>query len=89
MLDVIDVAVVIWLALAALSGVGEMLSGTMFLLPIVAGAIVAAALAALGVDRMLNQMPESSPPNRMMADLESMKEHTARILDVLKHQTES
>jgi hypothetical protein len=48
MLDGIDVAVVIWLALAALSGVGEMLSGTMFLLPIVAGAIVAAALAAFG-----------------------------------------
>ncbi|MEA2003121.1 MAG: NfeD family protein [Actinomycetota bacterium] len=50
MLDGIDVAVVIWLVLAALSGVGEILSGTLFLLPIVAGAIVAAVLAAFGVE---------------------------------------
>jgi hypothetical protein len=40
-------------------------------------------------DRMLDQMPESFPPNRMMSDLESLKEQTTRILDVLEHQTES
>ena len=40
-------------------------------------------------DRMLNQMPESFPPNRMMSDLQFLKEQTARILDVLEHQTES
>ena len=50
MLDSIDMAVVIWLVLAALSGVAEMMSGTLFLLPIVAGAIVAAVLVALGVE---------------------------------------
>ncbi len=50
MLDGIDIAVVVWLVLAALSGIGEMMSGTLFLLPIVAGAIVAAVLAALGLE---------------------------------------
>jgi len=34
-------------------------------------------------ERMLANMPESFPPNRMMADLESIKEQTARILDVI------
>ena len=36
-------------------------------------------------DRMLANMPESFPPNRMMADLESIKEQTARILDALQN----
>lgn len=40
-------------------------------------------------DQMLDQMPESFPPTRMMADLESLKEQTARILDLLEVQTES
>jgi len=40
-------------------------------------------------ERMLNQMPESFPPNRMMADLDDLKEQTARILDVLERQAES
>ncbi len=40
-------------------------------------------------DRMLDQMPESFPPNRMMSDLESLKEQTTRILEVLEHHTES
>ncbi len=40
-------------------------------------------------DRMLDQMPDSFPPKRMMADLESVKEQTARILDLLEDQTES
>ena len=39
-------------------------------------------------DRMLANMPDSFPPNRMMADLESIKEQTARILNVLEAQTE-
>jgi hypothetical protein len=39
-------------------------------------------------ERMLAQMPESFPPNRMMADLETLKEQTARILDVLEPRTE-
>jgi hypothetical protein len=39
-------------------------------------------------DRMLAQMPQSFPPNRMMADLDDLKEQTARILDVLERQAE-
>ncbi|GMQ93392.1 MAG: hypothetical protein BMS9Abin12_0869 [Acidimicrobiia bacterium] len=39
-------------------------------------------------DRFLDQMPESFPPNRMMADLESLREQTSRILEVLESQTE-
>ena len=39
-------------------------------------------------DRMLANMPDSFPPNRMMADLESIKEQTARILNVLEAQAE-
>ncbi len=37
-------------------------------------------------DRMLANMPESFPPNRMMADLESLKEKTARILEMLEER---
>lgn len=37
-------------------------------------------------DRMLDQMPESFPPNRMMADLDDLKERTGQILDILEHQ---
>jgi len=40
-------------------------------------------------ERMLSQMPEEFPPNRMMADLETVKEQTARILDKLEDRTES
>ncbi len=39
-------------------------------------------------DRMLANMPESFPPNRMMADLEALKEQTARILEVLEKREE-
>ena len=39
-------------------------------------------------DQMLDNMPESFPPNRMMADLDSLKEETARILDMLEDQSE-
>ena len=39
-------------------------------------------------DRMLAGMPESFPPNRMMADLEILKERTARILEVLEEREE-
>lgn len=50
MLDAIDFGIVLWLVVAALSGLGEMMSGSLFLLPFVIGAIVAAVLAAVGVD---------------------------------------
>jgi hypothetical protein len=32
---------------------------------------------------MLANMPESFPPNRMMADLEALNEKTARIVEIL------
>lgn len=35
-------------------------------------------------DRMLERMPESFPPNRMMADLDYLKKQTDRILDELR-----
>jgi hypothetical protein len=38
-------------------------------------------------DRMLAAMPDSFPPNRMMADLEAVKEQTARILELLEERT--
>ncbi len=37
-------------------------------------------------DRMLANMPESFPPNRMMADLDSLKEKIDRILEVLEER---
>ncbi len=37
-------------------------------------------------ERMLSHMPESFPPNRMMADLDTLKEQTARILDLIQRQ---
>ncbi len=39
-------------------------------------------------ERMLASMPESFPPNRMMADLDALKEQTARILEVLEERQE-
>jgi hypothetical protein len=39
-------------------------------------------------DRMLANMPESFPPNRMMADLETLKKQTARILEELEEPEE-
>ena len=33
-------------------------------------------------DRILANMPESFPPNRMMADLDALKEKTDRILEL-------
>ncbi len=39
-------------------------------------------------DRMLANMPESFPPNRMMTDLETLKEQTARILEKLEEPEE-
>ncbi len=39
-------------------------------------------------ERMLANMPESFPPNRMMADLESVKEQTARIVEMLEEREE-
>ncbi len=37
-------------------------------------------------DRLLANMPESFPPNRMMADLEALKEQTARVLKMLEER---
>ncbi len=37
-------------------------------------------------DRMLAIMPESFPPNRMMADIDSLKETVDRILEVLEER---
>ncbi len=37
-------------------------------------------------ERMLAAMPDSFPVNRMMADLETLKERTARILEVLEER---
>ena len=34
-------------------------------------------------DRMLANMPEAFPPNRIMADLESIKEQNEQILELL------
>ncbi len=39
-------------------------------------------------DRMLANMSESFPPNRMMADLEALNEKTARILEMLEERKE-
>ncbi len=38
-------------------------------------------------NRMLANMPDSFPPNRIMADLKSIKEQTVRILKVVEEQT--
>jgi len=40
-------------------------------------------------ERMLDGMPESFLPNRMMADLDDLKAQTARILNVLERDAES
>ena len=39
-------------------------------------------------ERMLANMPESFPPNRMMADLEVLKARTDRILDLVDRPTD-
>ncbi len=36
------------------------------------------------MERMMERMPESSPPKRMMADLEAIRADTARILELLE-----
>ena len=37
-------------------------------------------------DRFLANMPRSFPPNRIMADLDALKEQTARVLEVLEER---
>ncbi len=37
-------------------------------------------------DRMLAKMPESFPPNRMMADLDALKQKMDRILELLEER---
>ncbi|MCP3988438.1 MAG: hypothetical protein GY926_08805 [bacterium] len=46
------------------------------------------ARCAAACERMLANMPESFPPNRMMADLEAIKEQTTRILDLVDRPTQ-
>lgn len=40
-------------------------------------------------ERMLANMPQSFPPNRMIADLEALMEQTARILDALEEREDA
>jgi hypothetical protein len=40
-------------------------------------------------DRMIDKMPDSFPPKRMMSDLESIKNQTADILDQLRKTSET
>ncbi len=50
---------------------------------------VAPTLQARGsdmCDRMLDRMPDSFPPKRVMTDLQSIKDQTARILDELQQR---
>ena len=46
------------------------------------------ARCAEACERMLAKMPDSFPPNRMMADLEVLMERTARILDLVDRPTD-
>lgn len=50
MLDGIDWGVLIWLIVAAVSGLGEMLTGTFLLVPFAIASLAAAILVAIGVD---------------------------------------
>ena len=50
MLDAIDWAILFWLLAGILSGIGEVFTGTLFLLPFAVGAFAAAAAVALGAD---------------------------------------
>jgi membrane protein implicated in regulation of membrane protease activity len=50
MLEGIDWGIVLWLLAGVLSGVGELLTGTMFLLPFAVGAFAAAGAAAFGAN---------------------------------------
>ena len=40
-------------------------------------------------ERMLADMPESFPPNRMLADLAALEEQTARLVDLMERQSTS
>ena len=73
------------LAILALLAAGVMVARKM----LKAGVPAMRARCTAMCERLLEQMPESFLPNRVMADLESLKEQTARILDVLEHQAES
>ena len=75
--------------------------GMLFLMMIGAGTFFATrklggnagpALRELGVDlcdRFLAGMPESFPPNQMMADLDTLKERTGRILELVEGRKEA
>lgn len=46
-------------------------------------------LCAEMCDRFLANMPDSFPPNRMMADLDALKDQNARILEALAERDEA
>jgi membrane protein implicated in regulation of membrane protease activity len=52
MLDAIDWEILIWLVVAALSGLGEALTGTLFLVPFAIAGVAAAIAVALGAESM-------------------------------------
>jgi hypothetical protein len=39
-------------------------------------------------ERMVSNMPDSFPPDRMIADLDTLKERTAHILELMEPQEE-
>jgi hypothetical protein len=49
----------------------------------------ARARCAKMCDRILANMPESFPPNRIMADLDVLKQQTSRVLDTLEQRDET
>jgi hypothetical protein len=58
-------------------------AGTSLVVRRIAGKAALPELCAEMCDRFLANMPESFPPNRMMADLDALKEQNARILEAL------
>jgi membrane protein implicated in regulation of membrane protease activity len=50
MLDGIDWEILVWVVAGVISGLGEIVTGTFFLVPVAAGAFAAAIVAALGAD---------------------------------------
>jgi hypothetical protein len=63
------------------------LGGVMFMAKRKLGGNAGSAIRELGADlcdRFLAGMPESFPPNRMMANLDTVKEQNARIIELLE-----
>ena len=62
------------------------LGAAVVLVPRLAGKTAPAVRArcSQACERMLANMPESFPPNRMLADLAALKEQTARLVDMME-----